>query len=131
MDFIKKLDTTQKSLIGFIVLGLIINVVLKMKAENFYYSPLYTGIGLNKAFAIRSEEVVVNSEKAKKLVTQTREKEMQKFQETPDEIGLINNPIIINEIDNPESHPSFKRSSKYKGMFIDHETAKGNLIENN
>ena len=131
MDFIKNLDFTQKCLIGFIILGSIISVVLKIKAENFYYSPLYTGIGLNKAFAIRSAEVTVDGKKAKELVTQIQEKESQKFKESPNEVGLINNPIIINETDNPTSHPSFKRPTKYKGMFIHHETAGGNLIENN
>lgn len=127
MDFIKNLDTNQKCLVGFIILGLVISGVLMMKAENFYYSPLYTGIGLNKAFAIRSEEVTVDGNKAKKLVDEIEEKEMKKFQENPNEVGLINNPIIINETDNPKSYPSFKRPTKYKGLFIQHEVEKGNL----
>ena len=131
MEFIKNLDSTQKCMIGFILIGLIISIVLKTKAENFYYSPLYTGIGLNKAFAIRSEEVVVDGENVKKLVNQIQEKEMQNFKNSPEEIGLINNPIIINEMDNHQTHPSFKRPTKYKGMFIQHETKMGNLIENN
>lgn len=125
MDFIKNLDTNQKCLIGFIILGSIISIFLKIKAENFYYSPLYTGIGLNKPFAIRSAEVTVDGKKAKSLVEEIEDKELQKFKENPDEVGLINNPIIINETDNPKTHPEFKRPTKYKGMFIQHETLRG------
>ena len=85
MNFIKNLDTTQKYLIGFIILGAIISIVLMVKAENFYFSPLYTGIGLNKAFAVRSAEVIVDGKRAKNLVNDIEEKEMQKFQNDPDE----------------------------------------------
>lgn len=118
MDFINKLNVSQKCLISFIVLASIITILLKYK-ESYYYSPLYTGIGLNKPFAIRSENTpVVDLNKAATKVKDIETEQGDIFKDDPFAVSLQNHPTIINERDNPQSYPDFKREEKYRGMFM-------------
>jgi len=72
--------------------------VLFSKNEG-YDSLLYTGINLNKAFAVRSTEITVDPRKAKKLVEQKQLEERIKTTGLPTDVTLYRNPIIINERD--------------------------------
>lgn len=128
MDFLTKLNTTQKCLISFIVVASIVTILLKYK-ESYYYSPLYTGIGLNKPFAIRSENTpTVDVEKAYQKVKDINHKQQAIFKKNPSAISLQNHPTIINETDNPKSY-AFQRDEKYRGLFMKYdETTPGNLV---
>ena len=81
-------------LVVFIIIVVCVIYYFLTKGEG-YYSPLYTGINLNKAFAVRSAEVTVDLGKATELV----EEKISAEQVSLTDVNLYKNPIIINEED--------------------------------